>query len=261
MAYTTRVVGAPNTTEWSLYFEKNGVPVSPFHDIPLWVNKEQGIVNMVVEIPRGTTAKLEINKAGEFNPIKQDIKDGKLRHVNYRGGYTFNYGALPQTWEDPAVVDNDTNAKGDNDPLDICEIGSSTGVTGHIKQVKILGVWAMIDAGETDWKILSIDVTDPKADRVNSIEDVQREYPGVVEDVFEFLENYKTPAKNQFAFGGKLLDKDKAMSVTEHCNQQWRRLAELPPDDAKPKKISVYNSSLSNMASVPLDQAKQLAKY
>lgn len=85
MAYTTRPVGATDTTDWSLYFEENGNPVSPFHDIPLWVDKAAGVVNMVVEIPRGTTAKLEINKALEFNPIKQDVKDGKLRHVTYRG--------------------------------------------------------------------------------------------------------------------------------------------------------------------------------
>ena len=29
----------------------------------------------------------------------------------------FNYGAFPQTWEDPEHVSADTGAKGDNDPL------------------------------------------------------------------------------------------------------------------------------------------------
>ena len=28
-----------------------------------------------------------------------------------------------QTWEDPAHVDSHTSCKGDNDPLDVCEIG------------------------------------------------------------------------------------------------------------------------------------------
>ena len=66
--------------------------------------------------------------------------------------------ALPQTWEDPHHVDNDTKAKGDNDPLDACEIGSVIAVRGQVRQVKVLGTWAMIDEGETDWKILVIDV-------------------------------------------------------------------------------------------------------
>ena len=45
----------------------------------------------------------------------------------------------------------------------------------------------MIDAGETDWKILAVNVADPKADKVHSIEDARREFPGAIEDVFEFL--------------------------------------------------------------------------
>lgn len=41
--------------------EKNGVPVSPFHDIPLFANAEKTVFNMVVEIPRWTNAKLEVS--------------------------------------------------------------------------------------------------------------------------------------------------------------------------------------------------------
>lgn len=61
MAYTTRKVAAPYTLEHRVYIEKDGVPVSPFHDIPLFANQEQTILNMVVEIPRWTNAKLEVS--------------------------------------------------------------------------------------------------------------------------------------------------------------------------------------------------------
>ena len=33
--------------------------------------------------------------------------------------------------------------------------------------MKILGTFALIDEGETDWKILVIDVKDPLADKIN----------------------------------------------------------------------------------------------
>jgi len=257
----TRPVGEANTLEWALYLEENGIPISPFHDIPLWANKEKGIANILIEIPRGTTAKLEINKAAEFNPIKQDVKDGKLRHVTYKGGYPFHYGAIPQTWEDPTVTDSDTKAKGDNDPLDVVDISQLPGATGQVKQVKILGTWAMIDAGETDWKILAIDVNDPKADKINSIEDARREFPTEIDDVYEFFENYKTPAKNVFAFDGKLLDKAKAVDVIEHTHSQWQRLANGKPEDAKAHKVSIYNSHLGNAGTVKSEEAKKLAKY
>lgn len=41
---------------------QNGQLISPFHDIPLYANKEQMIMNMVVEIPRWTNAKLEVRR-------------------------------------------------------------------------------------------------------------------------------------------------------------------------------------------------------
>lgn len=59
--YSVRKVAAPNTLEHRVYIEKDGVPVSPFHDIPLYANADQTILNMVVEIPRWTNAKLEVS--------------------------------------------------------------------------------------------------------------------------------------------------------------------------------------------------------
>ena len=38
---------------------------------------------------------------------------------------------------------------------------------GEVKQVKIIGVMALIDEGETDWKVLAIDVKDPLASKMN----------------------------------------------------------------------------------------------
>ena len=38
---------------------------------------------------------------------------------------------------------------------------------GEVKQVKILGTAAMIDEGETDWKLFCIDVNDPLAKDMN----------------------------------------------------------------------------------------------
>ena len=61
-AYAVRKNGAPNTLEHRIYIEKDGVPVSPFHDIPLYANEQQTILNMIVEIPRWTNAKMEVSR-------------------------------------------------------------------------------------------------------------------------------------------------------------------------------------------------------
>lgn len=58
--YKVRKIAAPNTLEHRIYIEKDGVPISPFHDIPLYANEQQTILNMIVEIPRWTNGKLEV---------------------------------------------------------------------------------------------------------------------------------------------------------------------------------------------------------
>ena len=104
-----------------------------------------------------------------------------------------NYRVLAQTWEDPAHTHPETKAKGDNDPLDVCEIGEAVGYTGQIKQVKVLGIMALLDEGETDWKVLVIDVNDPLAPKLNDIEDVERHLPGLIRATNEWFRIYKIP--------------------------------------------------------------------
>jgi inorganic pyrophosphatase len=58
--FTVRKVGAPHTLDFRAFIEKDGTPVSPFHDVPLYANEQQTVLNMIVEIPRWTNAKLEV---------------------------------------------------------------------------------------------------------------------------------------------------------------------------------------------------------
>ena len=64
--------------------------------------------------------------------------------------------------------------QGDNDPVDVVEIGTVQCKQGGVYKVKPLGAYAMIDDGELDWKIVCIRTDDPKADVLNDIEDVER---------------------------------------------------------------------------------------
>ena len=78
--------GQLHTLNYRCYFRdvQTKTFVSPFHDIPL-VNEQhsaaagnQGdlVYNMVVEVPRWTNAKMEINKQLKLNPLVQDVKNG-----------------------------------------------------------------------------------------------------------------------------------------------------------------------------------------
>ena len=134
---------------------------------------------------------------------------------------------LKQTWEDPNVLHPETKAKGDNDPLDVCEIGELVATPGQIKQVKVLGVMALLDEEETDWKIIVIDVNDPLAPRLNDVEDVERHLPGLLRATNEWFRIYKIPdgkPENQFAFSGECKNKKYATDVIRECAEAWEKL-------------------------------------
>ncbi|KAK8117312.1 inorganic diphosphatase [Apiospora kogelbergensis] len=239
--YTLRKAGQPFTANHRIWFERHGQPISPFHDIPLRAHDGEGSLNMVVEIPRWTNAKFEITRGERINPIGQNVKKGQLRFTNncfpYRG-YLWNYGAFPQTWEDPHHVHPDTGLPGDNDPLDVLDIGHAIGTTGEVKRVKVLGIIGLLDGGETDWKVIAIDLRDALADKVNDIDDVEEYFPGLLDATRDFFRIYKIPdgeEPNEFALSGKFMNKRGsetntpepqryALSVIASCQVAWKRL-------------------------------------
>lgn len=223
--------GSRNTENFRVFISHHGNIISPFHDIPLVASKGQpNLYNFVVEIPRWTQAKMEIATKERFNPIKQDVKKGKLRFVPncfpYHG-YIWNYGALPQTWENPSYLDHHTGAKGDNDPIDVCEIGSKVLQRGQVVPVKVLGVMGLIDDGETDWKLIVINAEDPLANSLNDIADVETQIPGLLEATHNWFKIYKIPdgkPANKFAFDGKAMNAEFAEKIIIETHEQWKKL-------------------------------------
>jgi len=259
--YTTEERGAPNSLEYRLYIkDASGKPVSAMHDIPMKSAAGDGVYNMVVEVPRWSNAKIEIDLKSGLNPLKQDVKKGKLRYVANvfpHHGYIWNYGAIPQTWEDPNHVDGSTGCKGDADPIDVCEIGQKIHARGSVVQVKVLGVFAMIDEGETDWKVLAIDVNDPLAENLNDIHDVEKVMPGFLAATVEWFKVYKMPdgkPANKFAFDDKPKDREFAENIISGCHDSWAKLmaGETPADG-----IVLSNTGLGNGSSI--DQAASQA--
>ncbi|KAK3696263.1 hypothetical protein RRG08_027704 [Elysia crispata] len=247
MAYHTEDRGSANSDNFRIFFKnQSGVPVSPFHDIPLNVEGQNGVFNMVVEIPRWSNAKMEVCKEEKLNPIKQDTKKGKLRYVKNifpHHGYIWNYGALPQTYEDPSTVTPDTGAKGDSDPIDVCEIGFKIQDRGAVIQVKPVGIMCLIDEGETDWKVLAIDVTDPMAEQINDVGDVETNFPGLLRATYEWFKYYKVPdgkPENAFAFDGEAKNKEYTLKVIEETHEQWKALMASSEDS----KISRVNTTV-----------------
>lgn len=238
-AYLTEDIGEPGTPSFRVYVHEceRGVPLShatrlsPWFDVPLRPDPSaRDVFSFVVEIPKGTNAKMEAALDEEFHPIKQDKnKDGSLRYIKH-GDKLFNYGFLPQTWEDPRVStydDDGTGYPGDGDPIDAVELGETVAAMGEIKKVKVVGALALLDEREMDWKVLVVDVNHPAANLIQAVEDIEEHFPGAMEAVRTWYKVYKVAdgkAENSYAFGGKVLDKNRSLEAVEECHKLWRAL-------------------------------------
>lgn len=128
------------------------------------------------------------------------------------------------------------NAKGDNDPLDVVEIGSEALASGTVHKVKVLGVLAMIDDGELDWKVIAIKSEDPLAKELHDIQDVEAKLPGTVSGIREWFRWYKTPdgkPLNGFGFEEKALPRAKALEVIEETHHFWQALRQGKAEKGK----------------------------
>ena len=100
-----------------------------------------GIINMIVEIPRGRRSKFEVDK--EHGLIKLD------RYLYASAMYPGDYGFCPRTLAE------------DGDPLDVLVMVNEPTFSGCLIECRPLGLFKMTDRGENDFKVLAVPNTDP----------------------------------------------------------------------------------------------------
>jgi inorganic pyrophosphatase len=150
------------------------------HDIAPFTS--DSLVNVVIEIPAGTSQKWELNKATGQIEWEQVTPDS-FRVIDYLP-YPANYGFVPQTLLHEA-------SGGDGDPVDVFVLGSTI-ARERIVKVKIVGIIHMLDDNETDSKLLAVNTDEPGFD-VNSFVMLNNNYPGVIDIIRLWLVHYKGP--------------------------------------------------------------------
>ena len=141
---------------------------NPWHSVEVG-EKVPEFVNCIIEIPKGSKAKYELDK-----------KSGllKLDRVLFSSvHYPANYGFIPKTYCD------------DKDPLDILVICSIDVEPMCIIEAKVIGAMHMMDQNEVDDKIIAVAKNDMS---VNYINDINELPPHTVVELKRFFEDYKT---------------------------------------------------------------------
>jgi inorganic pyrophosphatase len=109
-------------------------------------------VNVIVEIPRGSKNKYEIDK--ETGLIALD------RVLYSAQEFPFDYGFVPQTlWDD-------------GDPLDVVLLTTHPLAPGILARVRPVAIMGMIDAGDPDDKLIAVPIDDPRWAKVQDLSDV-----------------------------------------------------------------------------------------
>ena len=99
--------------------------------------------------------------------------------------------------------------------------------------MKVLGVIGLIDGGETDWKLISIDIKDPEAKKLNSLADIEYHKPSLLNATVKWFQEYKIPEgkpKNIFAFDGEPQDSEFAKLIIDEVHDHWIHLMKREND-------------------------------
>jgi inorganic pyrophosphatase len=169
----------------------------PWHEVSVGVHPPDQ-VNAIIEIPKGSRAKYEIDK--ESGLIKLD------RVIYASMYYPLNYGFIPQTLGE------------DHDPLDIVVLTQVSVVPGCLIPCKIIGVMQMIDQGEADDKIIAVAEQDPSVSHILDVKDLPMHLRA---ELKHFFESYKQ-LENKKVVVDEFLSKDKAEAILQASMKRYQ---------------------------------------
>ncbi|WP_101698424.1 inorganic diphosphatase [Clostridium minihomine] len=153
----------------------------------------------VVEIPRGSKSKYELDKETGFL---------RLDRVLYTSThYPANYGFIPRTLAE------------DNDPLDVLVLSDETFTPLSIIPCYPIGVIRMIDGNQRDEKIIAVAQGDPNYNGYQSIQDLPQH---IFNEMSHFFSVYKQLEGKQ-SIVESLGDAEEARTVIEAAITLYRK--------------------------------------
>lgn len=129
---------------------------------------EKDEMNVIVEIPKGSHNKYEIDKKTGMIALDRVLHSAQ--------DYPFDYGFVPQThWDD-------------GDALDVVLLTTYPLAVGIIVKARPVGIMHMVDGGDADEKVIAVPATDPRWNEVKDLKDVN---PHTLKEIAHFFATYK----------------------------------------------------------------------
>lgn len=158
-----------------------------------------GVINVVVEIPQGSSHKIEWNREKAFMQLDR-VEPAVFAKPT-------NYGFIPQTLDE------------DGDELDALIITNEPLVTGVVLEARVLGVMKFVDDGEVDDKVVVVPADDRNTGNAyTSLEDLPEQLIRQIEFHFNHYKDLKKPGTTKVESWG---DIDEAKEVIKESIARW----------------------------------------
>lgn len=160
-----------------------------------------GVINVVVEIPAGSTHKIEWDRKRAL--MKLDRIEPQIF------AKPTNYGFIPQTLDE------------DGDELDALIITRQPLPTGIYLQARIIGVMKFIDDGEIDDKIVVVPEDDRDAgNEIKTLADLPEQLIKQIEFHFNHYKDLKKAGATHVTQWG---DVEQAKAVIQESQARWKK--------------------------------------
>ena len=143
--------------------------VHPWHDLPNPIAQVHEGFNVVIEIPKGSKVKYELDKPSGM------LKVDRVLYSSVH--YPANYGFLPRSY------------CGDGDPLDVLVLGNEPVQPLSMMRARAVGVMRMSDQGEQDDKVVAVHLHDPAFNEYRDLEELPSH---TMLEMERFFQDYKT---------------------------------------------------------------------
>ena len=162
-------------------------------------NVDDGTVNTVIEIPKGSMLKIEWDRKRAAFMLDRVEPSIFAKPVNY--------GFIPQTLDE------------DGDELDTLVVTDEPVPTGVYMEAKIVGVLKFEDDGEMDYKIVVVPADDRNTgDSINSLDDLGERWKQQIEFHFAHYKDLKKPGTTIVQGWG---DVEEAKAFVKESIERW----------------------------------------
>lgn len=160
---------------------------------------DAGVINVVIEVPMGSTHKIEWNR--RLAVMQLDRVEPAIF------AKPANYGFIPRTLDE------------DGDELDVLVITGQPLPTGIFLEAKVIGVMKFEDDGEIDDKIIAVPTDDRHTgDAVKTLEDLPKQLLAQIEHHFSHYKDLKKLGSTTVKGWGDTME---AKSIIRSSIERW----------------------------------------